>query len=118
MDGGAVNADADQTRSMVKARLLRQDGSDSNDRLEYWNEVVIDEHLLLQQLRRDPALVIPAFVYDRHNPAGINYARRMRDDYAREWSVTREIPLIAIDAQVDVSTGAGPFVFEGHLVAP
>jgi len=112
MDGHLVRSDGDQTRKMVQARLRHQDGSDGNDRLEYWNEVVVDEHLLLEQLRADPVPVIPAFVYVKGNHAGIQYARQMRDDYALQFAVTAEIPLIAIDPHVKVTDADGPFVFE------
>merc|ERR1719468_1007694 len=94
---------------MVKARLRHQDGKDSNDRLEYWNEVVIDEHLLLAELRKNPELAIPAFIYVKGNPAGIDYATRMRDDYVKQFNVNTEIPLIAVDSTVDVDTAVGLF---------
>jgi len=117
MDRHRVQPHADQTRKMVKARLRHQDGSDSSDRLEYWNEVVVDEHLMLERLRADPVPVIPAFVYLKGNSAGIKFARKMRDDYALEFSVRAEIPLVALDPSVDVTTGHGPFVFEGVSAA-
>lgn len=115
IDRDHVQADVDQTRQMVQARLRHQDGSDSNDRLEYWNEVVIDEHLLLEQFRVDPVPVIPAFVYVKGNPAGIAYARKMRNDYVQQYSVSAEIPLIAIDPHVDVNESDGPFLYEQDL---
>jgi len=110
-----VRRSSDQTRDMVKARLRHQDGKDSNDRLEYWNEVVIDEHLLLAELRKNPELAIPAFIYVKGNPAGIDYATRMRDDYVKQFNVNTEIPLIAVDPTVDVDTVVGPFSYEKHI---
>jgi len=107
-----VRASADQTRKMVKARLRHQDGKDSNDRLEYWNEVVIDEHLLIEQLNRDPVPVIPAFIYVKGDAAGIDFARKMRDDYKQQFDVTADIPLIAVDTTKSANSVDGPFSFE------
>lgn len=107
-DVGAEN----QLRTMLKERVSRQDGSDSHDRLEYWNEVVIDENILIEQLAVDPAPVIPAFTYVKSNPAGLTYARRMRDYFVEHYSVPGETPLIAIDDVMSMTNGEGPFSAE------
>lgn len=117
--GAAFEAGAeDQTRTMLKNRISRQDGSDSNDRLEYWNEVVLDERVMIAQLTVDPAPVIPAFTYVKSNPAGLIFARRMRDYFVEHYSVPGETPLIAIDDVMSVTNGQGPFFAEIDEVAP
>jgi len=100
---------SDQTRQMVKERL-KLDGSD----LEYWNEIVVDEHLMLEQLREDPVPVIPAFIYIKGNPMGLDSARTMRDDYVLQFSVKKQIPLIAVDDEESFPFffKSGPFSYE------
>merc|ERR1712146_633718 len=107
----------DQTRTMMKNRVSHQDSQangEHNDRLEYWNEIIVDETLMIDQLTVDPAPVIPAFVYVKSNPAGIMQARSMRDQYVEQYSVPGEIPLIAIDDIMSVGSanGQGPFSVE------
>lgn len=97
---------------MLKERISRQGGSDSHDRLEYWNEVVLDENVMTEQLMVDPAPVIPAFTYVKSNPAGLIYARKMRDYFVEHYSVPGETPLIAIDDGMTVTNGQGPFFVE------
>merc|ERR1711865_1164617 len=113
-DTAQVRHTSDQTRQMVKERLKHQHGSDSHDRLEYWNEIVVDEHLMLEQLREDPVPVIPAFIYIKGNPAGLDYARKMRDDYVLQFSVKKQIPLIAVDDEeaFPFFFKSGPFSYE------
>jgi len=103
-DTTQVQHTSDQTRQMVKERLKHQQRSD------YWNEIVVDEHLMLQQLREDPVPVIPAFIYDNSNPAGLDFARKMRDDYVLQFSVKKQIPLIAVDSKK--KHASGPFSYE------
>jgi len=111
-DVGAEN----QLRTMLKERIRRQDGSDAHDRLEYWNEVVIDENILIKQLADDPAPAVPAFTYVKSNPAGLIYARRMRDYFVQQYSVPGETPLIAIDDVMTVTNAKGPFFVEAESV--
>merc|ERR1712232_809585 len=49
-------ASADHLRDMVNARVTRQNGTDSMGRplIEQWNEVVLDERLLVPAMEEDP----------------------------------------------------------------
>jgi len=109
----------DQTRTMLKERLQRQDGSDSsNDPLEYWNEVVIDENVLMEQLAIDPVSVIPAMIYVKSRGAGLIYARKLRQGFADLYGeAALKIPLIAIDDEMVAHgvTGRGPFIATDEL---
>jgi len=112
-DTTRVQHSSDQTRQMVKERLKHQWGTGRymND-VDDWNEIVIDEHLMLEQLREDPEPVIPAFVYIKSNPEGLDYARKMRDDYVLQFSVKKQIPLIAVDHLRSPWSASGPFSYE------
>lgn len=116
-DRGSVRSSADQTREMVKARLRHQDGTaivygQPVTLLEYWNEVVVDEILMLELLREDPVPVIPAFVYTRGSWSGRSQAQQMRDAYRKQFNVQVDIPLVAIDLTVRADAADGPFVLE------
>lgn len=104
----------DQTRTMLKERIQRQGGSDSNDRLEYWNEVVIDENVLMEHLAIDPVSAIPAMVYDKsRGGVGLIYARKLRQGFADLYGeAALKIPLIAIDDKIVVNNRQGPFIAE------
>jgi len=117
-DGGNVQWSEDQTRKMVLQRLRHQEESndDPNDKLEYWNEVVIDEHIMLDHLRQDSAPVISAFVYVKGCPGGVAAAQEMRKDYTSQFKVPVTIPIVAVDNEVDVSTADGPFFVENAEV--
>jgi len=105
-DATQVQHTSDQTRQMVKERLKPQYGMN----LDLWNEIVIDEHLMLEQLQEDPEPVIPAFIYVKSNPTGLVFARTMRDDYVLQFSVKKHIPLIAVD--LEKKHASGPFSYE------
>merc|ERR1712046_569702 len=65
--------------------------------IEKWNEVVIDETLMLPEIWNDPALVIPAFVYAKSKmPISKDDARRMRDEFCA-FNKVASIPLVEID---------------------
>lgn len=116
MDRQSVNHDIDQTRDMIKARLRHQDGTDSNDRLEYWNEVVIDEHLMIEELNNDPTFVLPAFIYKKGDDVALTMAKELRKAYVGNYTMSTPPPLIAVDTEVDVNTVDGPFSFESSLM--
>lgn len=116
-DRGSEHSSTDQTRSMVKARLRHQDGTATVygqpvRLLEYWNEVVVDEVLMLKQLEEDPVPVIPAFVYVKGSWDGRSKAQKMRDTYRKQFAVKANIPLVAIDLSVRAEAAHGPFVLE------
>jgi len=58
-------------REMANARMKFNSGNDdTGPKAQKWNEVVIDEHLMLPDIWHDPALVIPAFIYAKSKNAG------------------------------------------------
>mmetsp|Transcript_64469 Transcript_64469/g.135274 ORF Transcript_64469/g.135274 Transcript_64469/m.135274 type:complete len:389 (-) Transcript_64469:604-1770(-) len=101
-------------RDMVKARVARNDGHDSEGpNIEKWNEVVIDERLLLPKIWYDPAVAIPAFVYVKSDdPQFRRAAEAMRDEFCSVNLLDSKIPVIAMDSTIDVTQGVGPFVVE------
>lgn len=82
-------------RDMVKARATK------NFMLDQWNEVVIDETLMLRDISQssaDAAQVVTAFVYAKSGlPASKNSAENMRDEYCKINKVTPPIPVVEID---------------------
>jgi hypothetical protein len=98
-------------RNMAKARAARQVGSDSlGPLIEQWNEVVIDEHIMLPQLRKDPASVITAFIYKKSHPYGKSWVTGLREKFSKEYNVEVDmIPIVGVDDTVDFTTTGGPF---------
>lgn len=137
-------SDTDHTRDMVKARLEHQGepgapldpaldgpGDGNRDRLSYWNEVVIDDRILMTELERDPAAVIPAFIYvtprpayapdtDNHkevNTEGLITAKASRETFMKEYMsdmMDTKIPLIAINDlwPMQDKNASGPFSYK------
>lgn len=96
-------------RKMVKARVPRQTGSDAKGPLiSQWNEVVLDEHLLIPSAFFDPALVVTAFIYVKSQPNALGIAQAMRDEFSVYFSVGK-LPVIGVDDTVDFTTIGGPF---------
>jgi len=83
---------------------------------EQWNEVVIDNHLLIPKLKSNPTDTIVAFVcIPSANPDACNIANQMRDKFHEDYSVTGSgVPVVAIDTTLDFTTSNGPFVLPQH----
>mmetsp|Transcript_62103 Transcript_62103/g.108695 ORF Transcript_62103/g.108695 Transcript_62103/m.108695 type:complete len:381 (+) Transcript_62103:46-1188(+) len=101
-------------RDMAKARMQRQNGTDKDpqntSKIEEWNEIVIDETLLVPQIWLDPAVAIPAIVYVRTAPAASKAdAYKVRDELCETMGLKEKIPVLAVDPNLPVN----PFVFEG-----
>lgn len=98
-------------RDMAKARAARQVGSDSHGPLiEEWNEVVIDDHLMIPDLRKDPASVITAFIYKKSHPFGKAWVTAMRVKFSKEYKIdVDKIPIVGVDDTIDFTTQGGPF---------
>jgi len=98
-------------RDMAKARAARQVGSDAQGPLiEQWNEVVIDNHMLIPDLRKDPASVITAFIYKKSHPYGKSWVTGLRDKFSKDYNVdVDKIPIVGVDDTVDFTTTGGPF---------
>lgn len=105
----------DELRAMVKERLKHQGCSDpvKGPCISFWNEVILDERVLLPALGANASSILTAFTYRR----GDAYARRaagaMRDNFCEKYKVA-PIPVIAIDTGVDFTTTGGPFVAEAE----
>lgn len=86
-DGVALYKDhkQDQTRKMIAQRI--QNEGDAYDLLSAWNEIVVDNHVLNQELERDPAPAIPAMLYVKNpdgNVAATQIAKRTATQMAAE----------------------------------
>jgi len=100
-------------REMANARVMYSDGSDrEGPNIEKWNEVVIDEHLLIPMILKDPAAAIPAIVYLK-GVENKKHAINTRDDYVKGSKMTNgKIPIVGVDKTI---TGApGPFFAEAE----
>jgi len=105
-------------RDAMKQRVL----SDSTTgQSQEWNEVVIDEKLLIPQINADPTHTILAFVYldgtwmSARDAKG--YATRMRDQFQEAYGVqgVPDIPVIELDARNDFTQSGGPFKLPSSL---
>jgi len=101
-------------RDMLKARLQHQVGKDDKGPLiSHWNEVILDERLLIPAIGFDPATVISAFIYVKSMAGSRKVAEAMRDKFSEYYSVGK-IPVIGVDDTVDFTKTGGPFVVEGE----
>jgi len=102
---------ANHLREMAKARAARQVGSDAMGPLiEQWNEVIIDEHIMIPDLRNDVASVITAFIYRKSSPYGKSWVTGFRQKFSQEYNVDiDQIPIVGVDDSVDFTTTGGPF---------
>lgn len=108
----AQNLGGDDLRSMAKERLKHQDCEDpaKGPCISYWNEVIIDNRLLLPALQKDPASMLWAFTYLKAVPPAAGLARAMRDKFCDKYKCDpKTIPVIGIDDTIDFITTGGPF---------
>lgn len=107
----------DGTRKMLAQRVSNSEGVDDlghgkiRVKNEYWNEIVLDGHKLLEELQRDAVGTIPAMVYVKGSAHGKEQAVAMAVAMQSQYNLPAPVPVIAIDLEKDVRTG-GPFVFE------
>jgi len=105
-------ARANHLRDMLKARLQHQEGGDDKGPLiSQWNELVLDERVLIPAIRFDPARAISAFIYVKSLEGSRAVAEAMRDKFSEYYSVGK-IPVLGVDDTVDFTTTGGPFVVE------
>jgi len=93
----------DQIFNMVQWRAVNTPGS------SYYNEVILDGELLLQELQYNAAAAITAIVYV---DGGKDVATTMAAALQNEWNMLAPVPLIKIDLEVVVTAGGNPFIFE------
>merc|ERR1712183_854792 len=94
-------------------RLKHQDCTDPSKGacVSYWNEVILDNRVLLPALQKDPGSMLWAFTYLKSNGAARAIARAMRDKFCVRYKCDpATIPVIGMDDAVDFTTSGGPFV--------
>lgn len=110
---------ASHLRHMAKMRVkmqVTQNGTDAKGpKIAEWNELILDEHLLIPAIAFDPATIIAAFVYVKSNPAARNDAFGMRDKFSTQFTVGK-IPVIGIDDIDDFTKHGGPFFTPSAVV--
>lgn len=101
-------------RDSMKQRMVFQ--TSATDQVSEWNEVIIDNRLLVPQMRRDPTHTILAIVYVKTTDGAYDQAVQMRDEFQRTYKVDCDgcqIPIIAMDITVNVTEAGGPFSAPG-----
>lgn len=108
-------------RDSLKQRVVNQ--QDYDDQMQKWNEVVIDDRLLIPEIIRDPTHTILAFVYIIGENAYTeeqtqNFAETMRDEFQSYYHVNGvgNIPVIGIDLSLNFTEVGGPFVLPSSKV--
>jgi len=106
-DGDKMWETQDQLRTMVDDRFNVQQSHDCGTMC--WNEVIIDERLLLTQLWWDPATAVDAIVYLRGHQSAQAKAVQIQQSFKRNWGV--EPPVVSADASCNVQQpdACGPF---------
>lgn len=106
-------------RDSVKQRVALQ-GNDST-LTSTWNEVVIDERLLIPKIIENPANAIWAFVcvITDEQPGACDQAVTMRDEFLTAYNVTGTVPVVQMDPNADFGTAGGPFapIPSGQIIA-
>merc|ERR1712100_736018 len=98
---------ANHLREMAKARLQHQVGSgDKGPLISQWNEVILDERVLIPAIRENPAGAISAFIYVKSLGGSRAIAEKMRDEFCAYYQVPN-IPVLAVDDTVDFTTIGG-----------
>jgi hypothetical protein len=97
-------------RDSMKQRIVAQ--TSRPDQVKEWNEVTIDNRLLVPQMRLDPTHTILAIVYVPTTDGAHEAALQMRDEFQRTYRLDCdqcEIPVIAMNLDVNVTKEGGPF---------
>lgn len=91
--GGSTTS---KLREMAKDRILYNDGSDATGpNVEKWNEIVLDEQLVLSDILLDPAAAVPAFLYAKSlAPDSRKHAMDARDEFCKANKVVGSIPVV------------------------
>lgn len=98
-------------RDALKQRVLSDNQTNQN---QEWNEVIIDNRLLIPQIKRDPTHTIVAFFYvsggSASDEAAQQMATNMRDQFQQAYGVSAGgIPVVELDARSDFMASGGPF---------
>jgi len=105
--GAFTPSSTNHLRDSMKQRVA---GDNITRQQREWNEIVIDDRLLIPKINEDPTHTIVAFVYSG-SETNKNLAIAMRDTFQQTYRVSGvpDIPVIEIDAEVDFTTVGGPF---------
>lgn len=91
----------DHLRTMAKTRVKFNGGTDPADgpNIEQWNEIVIDEHLLIPKIEYDPPATVVAILYVATSDAHKQNGQKMRDEYCQVHKLEGKkcIPLVGVD---------------------
>jgi len=104
-----TNSSTNHLRDSLKERVRVQ--GNETWMTNTWNEVVIDERMLIPKVRQDPAGAIRAFVcvQNQQHPTACDMATAMRDEFLTAYGVSGSIPVVRLDTTVDFTTTGGPF---------
>jgi hypothetical protein len=95
-------------RDSVKQRVVLQ-GTDES-MTSQWNEVVIDNRLLIPKIREDPANAIWAFVCVSGVDGACDLAKAMRDEFVTAYKVSGGVvPVVEMNVETDFTANGGPF---------
>jgi hypothetical protein len=116
-DPSSFSPPSDAPNHLRDAMKQRVQGDEITNQQQEWNEVVIDERLLLPQIDFDPTHTIVAFVYVNGAALGSEQAQglatAMRDEFQRTYRVSgngvADIPVIELNAIEDFTQSGGPF---------
>jgi len=104
------STDTNHLRDMLKQRVTNQ--GDDETLTSEWNEVVIDDRLLIPKIQTNPTEAIWAFVCvpSPANPEACKLATDMRDEFQTTYGVTSStIPVVALNVLSDFTAAGGPF---------
>jgi hypothetical protein len=99
-------------RDAMKQRVLSDEQTNQN---QEWNEVIIDNRLLIPQIKSDPTHTIVAFFYVSGGSVSDEVAQlmatTMRDQFQQAYGVNGvgDIPVVELDARNDFRMSGGPF---------
>lgn len=97
-------------RDALKFRVSTQ--GDNPNMTANWNEIVLDDRLLVPAITANPEQAIWAFVCVHGGsalPNACDLARSMRDKFKTDYNVQGDIPVVMMDATADFRTTHGPF---------
>lgn len=116
-DPSTWTAPENPTNHLRDAMKQRVQGDEITNQQQEWNEIVVDERLLIPRIEYDPTHTILAFVYVTGASMGSEDAQRhatgMRDAFQQTYHVTgngvADIPVLELNAIEDFTQTGGPF---------
>lgn len=89
-----------------------------------WNEIVLDLHVLVEDLTMEPALAVPAIIWVKHaqgknhdsrDEAAKKTARQIAQEMKKLYQMPTAVPIIGVDVTAkvgDYGPSEGPFFFD------